>query len=206
MLFHRFSLGLLATNCYLLADENKKTATIIDAPADADTILAFLKEHDYTLSDIVLTHGHFDHILALRELKDATGATVSIHENGVPFLADGTYNLCGYVRKNWTPFTPDRLFKDGDILSLGGENFQVLHTPGHTSDSVCFYDGNILLSGDTLFLGSIGRTDHPTGDTEQEINSILEKLMPLPDETPVYPGHGPSTTIGKERKGNPYLQ
>ena len=196
MLFHRFSLGLLGTNCYLLADENKKTAAILDAPADADTILAFLKEHDYTLSDIVLTHGHFDHILALRELKDATGATVSIHENGVPFLADETYNLCGYVGKSWTPFTPDKLFKDGDILTLGGEKFQVLHTPGHTSDSVCFYDGDNLLSGDTLFLGSIGRTDHPTGDTEQEINSILEKLMPLPDETPVYPGHGPASTVG----------
>ena len=206
MLFHQFSLGPLGTNCYLLTDETQKTAAIIDAPAEADTILAFLKEHSFTLSDIVLTHGHYDHIMALHQLKDATGATVSIHENGVAFLKDDTYNLCAYVGKSWTPITPDKLLKDGDTLTLGGETFTVLHTPGHTADSICLLGGGILLSGDTLFCQSVGRADLPTGNLEQEITSIMEKLLCLPEETPVYPGHGASTTIGKERKGNPYLR
>ncbi len=205
MLFHQLSLGHLGTNCYVLADESNKAAAIIDAPTDAETILSFLTEQGYTLSDIVLTHGHYDHILALRDLKEATGAKVSIHENGVPFLTDGMYNLCHHVGHAWTPITPDRLLHDGDILTLGGEEFQVLHTPGHTADSICLAGNGILFSGDTLFFGSVGRADFPTGNLQQEIASIQEKLMCLPDETPVYPGHGPSTTIGTERKGNPYL-
>ncbi len=206
MLFHQLSLGRLGTNCYVLANESSKAAAIIDAPTNADAILDFFKERGYTLTDIVLTHGHYDHILALSALKEATGAKISIHENGVSFLTDSTYNLCHYVGHTWTPMTPDRLLHNGDILNLGGEEFQVLHTPGHTADSICLCGNGILLSGDTLFRGSVGRADFPTGNLQQEIASIQKKLMCLPDGTPVYPGHGPATTIGAERKGNPYLQ
>ncbi len=205
MELYKLSLGALGTNCYLLADGNTKQAAVIDAPDEAETILGFLNEKGLTLTDIILTHGHFDHILALGELKEKTGAKLSVHENGKLFLSDGSHNLCHHVRIDWTPVQPDVLLKDGEVLTLGGQEFRVLHTPGHTSDCICLYGGGILLSGDTLFQRSIGRTDHPTGDYHQEIASIQEKLMPLLDETVVYPGHGPSTTIGEERRGNPYL-
>ncbi len=205
MEFHKLSLGYLGTNCYILAENTTKQAAVIDAPDQADAILGFLEEKGYTLTNIVLTHGHYDHILALGELKEKTGATLSVHENGVAFLQDGIHNLCHYVGIDWTPVKPDKLLKEGDVLTLGGQEFRVLHTPGHTSDCICLYGGGILISGDTLFQRSIGRADHPTGDYHQEIASIQEKLMPLPDETIVYPGHGPSTTIGEERRGNPYL-
>lgn len=206
MRFHKLTLGDLGTNCYILADEASGKAMVIDAPDDADTILAFLRENDYTVQDILLTHGHYDHILALAELKAATGAPVSIHENGRQFLRDGINNLCHYVGIAWTPVAADRYLRDGDTIALGDTVFQVLHTPGHTSDCICLYGGGILISGDTLFQRSVGRVDHPTGSLRQEIDSIQEKLMPLPDEVRVYPGHGPSTTIGEERKENPYLR
>ncbi len=206
MEFHKLVLGPLGTNCYILADEETKKATIIDAPDEAETILAFLQEKGYTVSEIVLTHGHFDHILALKKLKEKTHAPVWSHQNTTTFLQDGIYNLCHYVGVPWTPIQPDRFLQDGERLCLGGMEFQVLHTPGHTSDCICLYGDGILLAGDTLFQGSVGRVDHPTGNLEQEVESIKNKLMPLPEETRVYPGHGPATTIGEERRGNPYLQ
>lgn len=206
MRLHKLTLGALGTNCYILADEETGKALVIDAPDDAETILAFLRENKYTVQEIVLTHGHFDHILALEELKTALNVPAAIHENGQTFLRDGIQNLCHYVGIAWTPVTADRLLRDGDVISLGRESLQVFHTPGHTADCICLYGGGILISGDTLFQQSVGRVDHPTGDLKQEIDSIREKLLVLPDETKVYPGHGPATTIGEERKENPYLR
>lgn len=206
MKLHTLVLGGLGTNCYILADQTNHNAIVVDAPDNADAILSFLKEQDYHLTGIVLTHAHFDHILALADLKTATGAPVMAHQNGPDFLNDGIKNLCHYAGIDWTPVVPDRLLSDGDTVTLGDTAFTVLHTPGHTSDCICLYGGGVLISGDTLFQGSVGRTDHPTGSLPQEIASIQEKLMVLPDETPVYPGHGPKTTIGAERRGNPYLQ
>ncbi len=205
MEFYTLSLGNLGTNCYVLADEKTQKAAIIDAPDQPETILTFLAEKGYTLTDIVLTHGHFDHILALPELMKKTNATLSAHENSIDFLKDSVNNLCHYAGVTWTPVIPDVLLKEGDVLTLGGEEFRILHTPGHTVDSICLYGAGILLAGDTLFQRSIGRADHPTGDYHQEIASIQEKLMVLPDDVAVYPGHGPATTIGEERRGNPYL-
>ena len=205
MEFHQLSLGQLGTNCYILADEKTQKAAVIDPADQPDEIVAFLDEKGYTLTDIVLTHGHFDHILALPELLKRTKATLSAHRNSVDFLKDSIYNLCHYVGVIWNPVVPDVLLTEGDVLTLGGEEFRVFHTPGHTKDCICLYGAGILLSGDTLFQRSIGRADHPTGDYHQEIASIKEKLMVLPDETKVYPGHGPATTIGEERRGNPYL-
>lgn len=206
MEFHKLSLGYLETNCYILADEETRKATIIEAPDQTDTILSFLKEKDYTLTDIILTHGHFDHMLALTELREKTGAKLSVHENGVDFLKDTEKNLCHHIGTTWTAVEPDILLRDGDSVTLGGKGFQVIHTPGHTADSICLYGAGILLAGDTLFQRSVGRTDFATGNLQQEIESIQEKLMVLPDETVVYPGHGPATTIGEERRGNPYLE
>ncbi len=206
MKLHTLPLGALSTNCYILADEESKDAIIIDAPDRADKILAFLNQEGYTLTGIILTHGHYDHILALHALKEATHAPIALHKNGLPFLHDGINNLCHYVGIDWTPIEPDRLLEEGDWITVGALSFQVLHTPGHTSDCICLFGEGIALCGDTLFAGSIGRVDHPTGNMQQEIQSIQEKLMPLPDDTIVYPGHGPHTTIGKERRENPFLQ
>ena len=206
MKLHTLVLGALGTNCYILADETTRDAIVVDAPDNADTILSFLSEQNYHLIGIVLTHAHFDHILALRDLKEKTGVPIMTHQNGTVFLENASHNLCHYVGMQWTPISPDRLLVDGDTVMVGETALTVLHTPGHTSDCICLYGGGVLISGDTLFQGSVGRTDHPTGSLAQEVNSIQEKLLVLPDETPVYPGHGPKTTIGEERRGNPYLQ
>ena len=206
MYFHKLTLGALGTNCYILADNATKMALVIDAPDRPDMILDFLTEKGYTLSGIVLTHGHYDHIQALADLKAKTNAPILIHKNGVKFLNDSNYNLCHCAGLNWSPIEADKLLEDGDTISLGLTSLKVLHTPGHTSDGICLYTDNILISGDTLFCQSIGRTDFPTGNLKQLINSIKEKILPLPNDTTVYPGHGPATTIGEERKGNPYLR
>ena len=205
MQLYTLTLGQLGTNCYIAASSSGN-CLVIDAPDDADAILEFIREKNLTVSQIVLTHGHFDHILALTALHDATGAPIAIHENGAAFLKDGINNLCHYAGIPWRPVRPQRLLHDGDAVILDDLSFRVLYTPGHTADCICLYTDSILFSGDTLFCRSIGRTDHPTGDMQQEIASVLQKLMPLPDETKVYPGHGPSTTIGEERRENPYLQ
>ncbi len=206
MKLHVLPLGHLSTNCYILADETTGDAVVVDAPANPEVIINFLTEHNYYLNEIILTHGHYDHILALKQLKEATSAPLAVHENGKAFLNDGINNLCHYVGIEWTPIEADRYLKDGDTVMVGSTQMQVLHTPGHTSDCICLYGGDILISGDTLFQMSVGRCDHPTGSLPQEIQSIKSKLMVLPDSTMVYPGHGPKTTIGDERKGNPYLQ
>lgn len=206
MKLHKLVLGELQTNCYILADEETKKAILVDAPANADLILNLLEENDYTLQEILLTHAHFDHILALGEVKQRTGAPVSVHADDAAFLEDSALNLAHYINHAWQPVAYDKLLRDGDVICLGKERIQVLHTPGHTQGCVCFLIGDVLLSGDTLFYRSVGRIDHPGGDMKQEIQSIKDKLMPLPDEIQVYSGHGPSTTIGEERRENPYLQ
>lgn len=206
MLIHKLVLGQLQTNSYILADEETNEAVVVDVPDRADIILDFLEENNYTVRYIILTHGHFDHILALGELRNKTGAPLLAHENCADFLKDTVKNLCHYTGSVFEATDADRYLKDGDTVTFGSSTLKVLHTPGHTSDCICLLAGDILLSGDTLFQRSVGRTDHPTGNLEQEIISIKEKLLPLPDDTKVYPGHGPMTAIGTERKENPYLQ
>lgn len=206
MLFHNLTLGALGTNCYILADENTKQAIVVDVPDRADSITEFLYEKGYTLTAIVLTHGHYDHILALSQLKHNFRVPVMIHQNGADFLKDDNLNLGIYMGKRFEPMEADKLLKDGDTVEFGDVKLEVMHTPGHTSDSICLYGEGVLISGDTLFCGSVGRSDLPTGNMDQEINSIKTRILPLPDETKVCPGHGALSTIGDERKGNPYLR
>ena len=205
MVIHRLVLGDLQTNCYIWADEQSGNAIIIDAPANAEKIVDAATERGFKITDIILTHGHFDHILALNELKGITNATLSVFEKTPEFLTDRTLNLCHYTGADYTPTKPDRILYDGDVIDFYGNEIKVIHTPGHTSDSICLLNDKTLISGDTLFHYSVGRWDHPTGDMETELASITDKLMVLDDDVAVYPGHGFSTTIGKEREGNPYI-
>lgn len=204
MQFYHKSFGMLSVNCYFCVDDDGN-CLLIDAPSHADEILQEAERLGVNIRTIVLTHGHFDHITALPELKQKTGATVMIHRNGKDFLQDSDYNLCRHFHKEWTPMEADRYLEDGDEIAFGAGRLLVLHTPGHTSDSISLVTDGVVFSGDTLFDHSLGRSDFPTGDFTQEIQSIREKLFALPDDTIVCPGHGAQTRIGIERKENPYL-
>ncbi len=206
MLFHRMILGTMTTNCYIAADENTKAAILFDAPADAERILKYLNEKGLTLKYVFLTHAHFDHVLALSEIIHATGAKLALHKDEAKYLNDSSLNLADIGNVVLPPVKEDILFEDGDKFDFEGIEIKVIHTPGHTEGSVCYLFDETLISGDTLFKQSIGRSDFPLGSFEQEIKNIKEKLMVLDDNISVYPGHGFSTTIGKERRENPYIQ
>ena len=197
-----FTLGYMGVNTYIIFNKKQGKAAVFDAPAEANKILGFLSENNLELEYIFLTHGHFDHIGTVDELKSATKAKVVVHKDEEKYLNDTSLNL------SFEPLpqiSADILVKDGELVSFCDTEIKIIHTPGHTEGGVCYYFDNILICGDTLFQGSIGRFDFPLGDFATEIKSIKEKLLVLPDETKVYPGHGLSTTIGIERKENPYI-
>jgi len=178
---------------------------IIDPGDKAKEILKKVEDLGLDIKLIVLTHGHIDHIGALKEVKEATGAEVAIHGDDARSLRRQLLSVI-FGLFYPTPPPPDRLLKDGDSIDVGDLHFVVLHTPGHTSGGICLLGQGVVFSGDTLFNYSIGRTDLPGGSYSKLMNSIQTKLMTLPDNTVVYPGHGNETTIGAERRGNPYLQ
>lgn len=199
-------LGMVQTNCYIISNEETKEAIVFD-PADApDQIEKYLKANDLVCKGILLTHGHFDHILAAASLAAHTQTKIYAHEAEATLLSDSSMNASNQIRRDCS-LIPDVLLKDQQVLQLSGFTIKVIHTPGHTSGGVCYYfpGYGILISGDTLFRGDIGRYDLPTGDGNQLVASILNKLMLLEDQVEVYPGHGPSTTIGYERDNNRYL-
>ncbi len=205
MIFRRLVVGPLSANCYIVGAEAGREGMIIDPGAEAEVILRNVKDLGLEIRSIVLTHGHIDHIGALKEVKEATGAEVAIHTDEAKSLQEQSLSrLLGLSYP--TPLPPDRLLKDGDSIDIGDLHFLVLHTPGHSPGCICLLEEGVLFSGDTLFNSSIGRADLPGGNYSQLINSIHTRLMTLPDNTTVYPGHGPDTTIGAERSGNPFLQ
>ena len=196
-------LGALQANCYLLSDEEGATA-VIDPGDEAGTILETVRAGELAVEAILLTHAHFDHILAADELRRETGAPVYVSETDAPALADPRRSLTVLAKGGAGPLRADHLLKDGEELRVGRLAVSVLHTPGHTPGSCCFLCGDALFSGDTLFAGSIGRTDFPGGD-DQAMAASLRMLAALEPGIRVFPGHGESTTLSKERMENPYL-
>ncbi len=205
MILKNLVVGPLASNCYIVGSESNKEGMIIDPGDEAEVILGNVKDLGLEIKFIVLTHGHIDHIGALKEVKEATGAEVAIHTDEAKSLQrQSSSTLLGLSYP--TPLSPDRLLQDGDSMDIGDLHFGVLHTPGHSPGCICLLGEGIMFSGDTLFNFGIGRTDLPGGSYSQLMNSIHTKLMILPDNTAVYPGHGPDSTIGAERRGNPFLR
>ena len=205
MILKKLVVGPLASNCYIVGSESTKEGMIIDPADEAEEILQSIKELGLKISLIVLTHGHPDHVGALKEIKEATGAEVAIHADDAESLQQQSLGFL-FGLSYPAPPPPDRLLKDEDSIDIGDLHFGVLHTPGHTPGGICLLGHGVLFSGDTLFNYGIGRYDLPGGDYNQLMDSLRTKLMGLPDDTIVYPGHGPDTTIGAERRGNPFLQ
>lgn len=202
----KIQLGTASTNCYFLYREGESDALVID-PADAgDYIYEGLTGKGFNVKAILLTHGHFDHIFGVKKLKSKSSCKVYAYEEEAELLADPELNVSLNVGRP-TMVVPDVLLKDNDELELAGIKLRVIHTPGHTQGSCCFYieEAGFLIAGDTLFCESVGRTDLPTGRGRKLINSIKDKLFILPENTKVYPGHGGSTTIQYEKENNPFV-
>ena len=193
--------GPVQTNCYIVKhDENGKEAVLIDPGDDSEHILAVLEKMGAVPTDILLTHGHFDHIMAVNEVKAAfPSCKVSISEAERPMVENADLNSSFFSRTY--EISPDAWLKDGDVLHLLGREFRVIATPGHTAGSVCYYvpEDGVLFSGDTVFFESYGRTDLPTGRSDQIFESLKNILTALPGETVILPGHGPQTTAAHER-------
>jgi hydroxyacylglutathione hydrolase len=201
------TVGLLEVNCYILGDEETKEAVVIDPGGDEDEILDALNHNKFQLKLIIDTHGHFDHVDANQPLKDATGAKIAIHEADAQMLAQPSAEAMFFTGNRVRLSQPDILLKEGDVLTFGQYRLRVLHTPGHTPGgiSLVLEDHTYVYVGDLLFAGSIGRTDFPGGSFDALIDAVRTKIFPLGDNYTVYPGHGPVTTVGQERKYNPFF-
>jgi len=202
----QLTVGMIGTNCYLAANRVTKEAVIIDPGDEAGRIKRLIMENNYAPQAILLTHGHFDHVMAADSLSAEYGVGIYIHELEKETLEDPELNVSGMMGNPMTFHATD-FVRDGELLNLAGYTFQVLLTPGHTKGGVCYYlaSEHVLFSGDTLFAGSVGRTDFPGGSMGILVGSIRDKLLTLPDKTTVYPGHMEVTTIGAERTGNMFL-
>jgi hydroxyacylglutathione hydrolase len=195
MLIEMFRVGMLGTNCFVISSTQTKEAIVIDPGFDnvseAKNILNEIQSGQLRAKIIINTHGHSDHVSGNKMMKEATGASIMIHEYDAPMLKNSR---------------ADKTLREGDIIEFGDIKLRVLHTPGHTKGSIALLNTNDLFVGDTLFAGSIGRYDLPGGSLEELVNSIKNKILILPDHVKVYPGHGEATTIGEERRTNPFLQ
>jgi len=206
MIHQILAVGPLQCNCHILADEASKEAVIVDPGDDADEILR--RVTGYTVRSLLHTHCHFDHMTGTRAVAEATGAEILIHKADKAYYDSlaGQYRMFGMPRDIDDPLPVKRFLKDADRIDFGKYSLKVIHTPGHTQGSCCFHAEGLVLSGDTLFRRSIGRTDLPGGNTEEELESIRRHLFTLDPETVVFPGHGPETRIADERVENPFLQ
>lgn len=202
----RIPAGVYAANCYIVYDENKE-AVVMDPGGDVDDIVAKIRELDLSVKYILLTHGHGDHIGGVTELKDYTNAEVYINEADEYMTKDSLLNLSMTMPAGPKEIEIDGSFKEGDTFEFGRDiRIEAIDTPGHTPGGTSFKIGDNLFTGDTLFAGSIGRTDFPKSSYEEILHSVNEKLMKFPDDTVVYPGHGPATNIKTEKRINPFVK
>ncbi|MCD7836642.1 MAG: MBL fold metallo-hydrolase [Lachnospiraceae bacterium] len=212
----RIVLGVYGTNCYFLYREGENKVIIVDAPDYGDSICANMEKNGFQVAGVLLTHGHFDHIWGAGKLRTAASESaekrgeqpvrVYAAEEERELLMDTNMNVSAAMKRPCS-FKADVYVRDGDVITIAGMTFRVLLTPGHTSGSCCYYfeEAGFLLCGDTIFLESVGRTDFPTGSMSALVRSVKEKLFILPDDTKLYPGHGEATTVGHEKKYNPFL-
>ncbi|HEY6413447.1 MAG TPA: MBL fold metallo-hydrolase [Edaphobacter sp.] len=208
MIHEILPVGLLQCNCSILGDETSREAIVIDPGDDISRIVALLAKHQLTVKQILITHAHIDHIAGAHRLKELTGAPILYNQLDLPLVKMMDIQAAWLGVPTPKVSAPDNDLKDGQTISIVGLSGSIIHTPGHTQGSSCLYLPNhsLLIAGDTLFAGSVGRTDLPGGDSQQILRSIHDRLLTLPDDVTVVPGHGSSTTISIERSENPFLQ
>lgn len=207
MLFDRVTVGMGMTNCYLIADDGKKEGIIIDPGDEPEKIIDMIDRAGVKIKYIVLTHAHFDHFGALEEVKKMTGCNVVIlHKLEEEVLENPEFNLSPWIVGQKVSLKGDKLVEDGDIVQVGDIDLLIRHTPGHTPGSISLLFDNKCVCGDALFAGSVGRTDFPGGSPYVLRDTLDSVFKNLPDETEVWPGHGPSTTVGREKKLNPFMK
>jgi len=206
LIVERVTVGPLDTNSYIVLDSESREGILIDAGGESSKILSVVRKHGVKITGIYLTHGHFDHVLAVRDLIEELNCKFYVHKQDLEILSQTPLEakrLLGITIP--PPPQPHGWIKEGDVIRVGNLKLRVIHTPGHTPGSVCYVAEGCVFTGDTLFAGSIGRTDLSGGDPEKLISSILNKLFSLPDDYVVYPGHGPSTMIRVEKAMNPFV-
>ena len=207
MIVKALTVGFIATNCYIIGSDITRRAMVIDPGADSRAIMKAIDADRLLLSLIVITHSHFDHTGAVKAIKDATGARFAVGAGADKSSPGALIKLVAAMSGGSAKIPePDLFLSDGDKIDIDELHFEVIYTPGHSPDEISLYGHGILFSGDTLFNSGIGRTDFPGCSYEQLEHSIQARLYTLPDQTVVYPGHGPATTIGREKRGNPFIR
>lgn len=199
------TVGPVFTNCYIINKEGSTSCLVIDPGDEAQKIASYIKKNNFTCEGILLTHGHYDHITGVGELISLVGGKLYACEKERELLMDPRLNVSAMAGRE-VALEPEILLRDGQCLEVAGLAFRVIHTPGHTKGGCCYYseEEKVLFSGDTIFMESIGRTDFPTGNGRELLDSVRNKVLALPDDVKIYPGHGPETTVAYEAANNPY--
>lgn len=205
MIFEAMTVGSFLSNCYIVGTDTTRDAAIIDPGADFNRIVNKVVELNLNPKIILLTHAHGDHIGAVNELVDKYNTLVYIHKDDAEMLKDSDANFSKMIIGKSISIAPDKELNDGDIIKLGDLDLEIIHTPGHTKGGICIKVENIMMTGDTLFNKSIGRTDFPGGSFDEIINSIKDKIFKYDDDTVIYPGHNSPSTIKSEKLGNPFV-
>ena len=200
------TVGEVETNCYIVVNEARNECFVIDPGDEEEVLIAAIEESKAAPKAVLLTHGHFDHIYAVEPLVKKYGIPVYASENEAALLAEPEMNCSAYYGRE-VSIVPENYIEDGDTFEIAGFKIKGIHTPGHTKGSMCFYieKEGVLFSGDTLFMGSVGRTDLPTGNTHLLLESLRDKIIVLPPETVICPGHGPETKLDYEKRNNSYM-